>query len=398
MAISLLFAGFLFNRVIQNIGVFFACVYIVSNDKWYKVLSKDWYILSFAFLAIIVFIFDLFHSPSEILRSSFFLKLSLVVYPLFINIWSPQKKEIIAIFYALMIIISVNIIYGFYYYATDMHDILEGYKKAKVLPTLALNDHIRLSWLTGLSLWGALYILNKESRPTLKITVYLYIITAVIYLHVLSAKTGLLVLYSSVIIYCLYLFLDKQYLKVVTAIIALSIIPFIAYKTIPSLQNRMAFVVWDVTEYLSGNRQIGLSDGSRIASLKAGWELANENWLFGTGPIILKSKTFDWYKKNEPKLSEKDNIMPSSQFLILFASCGIIGLLIFIFHLIIPLLTTVVWKDGIFISIYISSIGTFIFETHLEGQYAIFVYSFFIYLFFYTAQKAVNNIKVIDHH
>jgi O-antigen ligase len=390
LAVSLLLSGLLFNRVVQNVGLFFACIYIVSYKGWYKVFIKDKYIVSFGCLALITLVFDVLHSPDQIFQSSFFLKMSLLVYPLFIKIWDP-KKEIITLFYTLMIIVFINIAYGFFHFITDMESILEGYKRAKVIPTLALGDHIRMSWLSVIGVWGALSILKNEVNPFLKYVTYFFVFVSIVYLHVLSAKTGLFLLYSSFFIYGVYTFVAKDYLKSFIIYTFLFILPFLAYKTLPSLQNRVAYIVWDVTQHLNGNRQKGLSDGSRIASIKAGWDIGKNNWFIGTGLIDLKTQTYDWYRQNEPKMLESDYIMPSSQFIILFASCGILGLFIFIIHLWIPLSNSHLWKDGIFISLYIPSIATFLYETHLEGQYAIFVYSFFIYLFYYLSEEKAKD-------
>jgi O-antigen ligase len=384
LTISLLLAGFLFNRVVHSVGIFFACIFIVTTKDWHKVLLTDRYILSFIIVAFSFLIFDMLHAPELLLRSTFFMKLALVVYPLFIRLWSPSRHDIVQIFIALALIMLINIVYGIGNYFIFKKELLEAYKQAKVLPTLALGDHIRMSWLTVLSIWGCIYTLRITSNYHFKWLILVYSIIAIAYLHLLSVKTGLLLLYSSFLIFGFYFFIKNDFKKAVLIVLFIIISPILAYKVMPSLQNRVAYIRWDIKEYLAGNRQKGLSDGSRIASLKAGIDLFRDNFLMGIGHANLKHATWNWYKKNDPQLVEEDYIMPSSQFLIVGASCGLIGLLIFVGHLLIPLFITK-FKFDIFTSIYLPSIATFLYETHLEGQYAVFVYGFFMYLFFYIS-------------
>jgi hypothetical protein len=391
LTISLLLAGFLFNRVVHSVGIFFACIFIVTTKDWYKVLITDKYILSFVIVALSFLIFDMFHAPELLLKSTFFMKLALVVYPLFIRLWSPTQHDIIQVFIALAIIMLINIVYGIGNYIIFKKELLEAYKQAKVLPTLALGDHIRMSWLTVLSIWGCVYTLRIDRNNHFKWIAIIYIIVAIMYLHLLSAKTGLLLLYSSFLIFGFYFFLKNDFKKAVLILFFTIFSPILAYRIMPSLQNRVAYIRWDIKEYLAGNRQKGLSDGSRIASLKAGVGIFQDNVLKGIGHANLRNATWDWYKKNEPQMPKEDYIMPSSQFLIIGASCGLIGLIIFVGHLLIPLFITK-FRFDIFTSIYLPSIATFLYETHLEGQYAVFVYGFFMYLFFYISNKDGRNL------
>ena len=386
LSIVLLFTGLLFNRVVHSIGIFFACIYIVTASNWWKQLITDKYLRSFLSLALIILVSDLIHSSGSILSSTFFPKLALVVYPLMIKLWNPARKEISYVLLALVVVSLVNIFYGFYHLITDYDAIIDAYKRAKVLPTLALGDHIRMSWITVTGIWGGVYLLNSSQNNLLDKLLWGFILVSIIYIHILSVKTGLLLLYGSAAIYVLYLFRDGNIKYVAVSTLLLILIPIAAFKFFPSLQNRVAYIVWDITQHLKGNRQPGLSDGSRIASLKAGWQTGKDNFLSGVGHIKLKEVTFDWYKKNEPKMPGVDYIMPSSQWLIFFASCGIVGVLIFFLHLILPFFLLSFSEGKDFYILYIPTAFTFLYETHLEGQYAIFVYAFFTYLFFHLCK------------
>ena len=384
LIISLLLAGFLFNRVIHSIGIFFACIFIVSSRYWIRIIFQDKFLISFLAIPVLVFIGDLVHAPAEIYKSTFIPKMALLVYPLFLKIWSPNKKQINEIFHVLMIVSCINMIYSVTMFLENPSQILDSYKVAKVMPTLALGDHIRISWMTVLALWGVVYTLRQENKSWVKNLSFMFIFISILYLHFIAVKTGLFLLYSSFFIFIIYSIILKNYQKSILILLFISLSPILAYKWLPSLQNRVAYIQWDVKEYLSGNRQIGLSDGSRLASIKAGWAIAEENMLLGVGRSTLKDKTNKWYATNEPSMPAIDYIIPSSQIIILIASCGILGLILFLYHVSFPLLGYDVWKNSIFICVYLPSIATFIYETHFEGQFAIFVYAFFMYLFYLT--------------
>jgi O-antigen ligase len=383
IALTLFFIGLLFNRVVHSIGIFFACVWIVTAKDWSKQLFKDGYLLSFLSLSFIVFLFDIVHAPNQIIQSTFFPKLTLVVYPLMIRLWNPGMNQVRMVLAGLILLCMVNMSYGIFHLITDYDAIIDAYKRAKVLPTLGMGDHIRMSWVTVIGIWGTIYLTTVTEDNRIKKWLWAFVITAIIYLHILSVKTGLIIFYGSACIYIFYLLKEGNFTYLVVSVQLLMIVPFAAFKFFPSLQNRIAYIVWDITQHAQGNRQAGLSDGARIASIKAGFQIGNENYISGTGHLNLKATTYRWYQKFEPKMSKADYIMPSSQFLIYFASCGIAGLLVFLIHLIIPFFKLNFTAGKYFYIIYIPSAFTFIYETHLEGQYAIFVYAFFSYLFFH---------------
>jgi hypothetical protein len=378
-AFAILLVGFLFNRVVFSVGIFFSCLYIVTSPNWWQSLWRNRFALSLLILFFYSVINISLHSTNLASLDTWHLlslKLSAVVFPVFISLWSPDDKAKALVHYGLMVAVTSSALYGLIVYMSNQDQVLHLYKVAKVLPTLSLSDHIRMSWLTAISIWIAIFDLER-TKQLKKWILIPFIVFSVIYLHILSAKTGLFVLYMMIFFYTIWkVFIKKSKIGYIILILGI-LFPILAYKNIPTFYNRAGFLRWNVVEYLRGNEHKGLSDGMRIASMKAGWHTFKNNVWLGVGPQHLTTKTNHWYKLYMPSLDASEYIVPSSQFLIIAAGLGVIGLLIFTGQIFVLLANT--YKDWLVLSIVLPSLMTFGFETHLEGQLPIFVYAFVLY-------------------
>lgn len=392
LAITGLFFGFFFNRVVYSCGAFFAALYVVSQSNWYNVVWQKKYIGTFALLSLVILLADIIHNGADAFGfSTFYTKLLLLLFPLFIHFWTPSGKQVKLVHAYLYLLLMVNVIYSLYHYMIDKATIDILYGQAKVLPVLALQDHIRLSWLYVVAIWLVVYDFKATALTYYRVILLVLALLFVVYLHILSAKTGLLILYGSVVIHAFYhIFSYKRY-KYVLLLIPLFIAPVVAFYTLPSFHKRMSYVNWDITKTLNGEMSSGLSDGSRIYSLKAGADLFKAHPVLGLGLMNLRDSTNNWYKANQKEMKATDYILPSSEFLIYGASAGVLGLAVLFLHLLFPLMMKGVLRHWLFITIYIPSMLTFTYETHLEGQMTLFVYGFFMYWCWSLSDKCVTN-------
>jgi O-antigen ligase len=392
LAISLMVIGFLLNRVVFSAGFFFSCLFIVTSTKWYKALWED----KFALSLLIIFLLStasmvLVHYQYWISPNHWhiqFLRLSAFVFPLFLYLWKPKAEHKRMVHMLIWSAIIANAFYGIWHYIFDNDRVLEMYKVAKVLPTLSFGDHIRMSWLTSIGIWLAVYDLER-SKQINSWLMYSFIVIGVFYLHLLTAKTGLLVFYLMLSGYVLWKIFSQRSKFGLAILIATLLLPIIAYQTVPSFYNRLGYVRWNVMEYVRGNEHKGLSDGIRLASIKAGWKVFKDHKIVGVGAQRLEIKTNEWYRMYMPTLEKKEYILPSSQMIIFAASMGVLGLLAFAYHLI--MVVKMVKGDWLVSSVVLPSLLTFSFETHLEGQLAIFVYCFILYWVCTLAKKETSE-------
>ena len=253
------------------------------------------------------------------------------------------------------------------------------------MPVLSYGDHIRISWVVVISMVMALYEWQHSKRVWYKLFLILYIIGQYIFLHFLGAKTGLITLYLTTVLLSIYLIpkSKKWWLIIIYSLVGLA--GYFAVNTIPSLKERVNFVRYDFSHYSKGEYREGLSDAVRFYSLKAGKDIISNHPIMGVGFSKLQDETSHWYDLNMPQLPQKDRFLPSSQLVIYWASGGILGLLIFLSHLLIPLFTKYLRNNVWFLAFFVPGIFSFSYETHLEGQLPLFIYAFFTAWFWWLA-------------
>jgi O-antigen ligase len=268
-------------------------------------------------------------------------------------------------------------VYSMYEYVSAPEFFEAGYHRAKVLPVLLDGDHIRFSWLVVLAIILLLYIQKDIVRRSFKIISWVLAAWLIIYLHILSAKTGLLMLYGSAIWWLGHqiFMLRKKWAAILLSGVLL--LPVLAYFTVPTFQKRVDYMRYDFSFYSTGQYRAGMSDAARVQSLQAGVGVWRQAPLAGVGMGDVETETFKWYEKHLPALQEYEKILPSSQLLLYAAGSGIIGLVIVLLALALPLTQRYLRRDIFFMPVWLSGGLSFLFEIHLEGQYGAFIFCFF---------------------
>ncbi len=392
IGIVLLFLGFLFNRVVSNAGFVVIGLYTLSKFNDVKWLFKDKWLLTFLSLALLPLLSDILLEGLDFFRFRGIMKFILVLFPFFIFALKPNQNVIRNFIYFFIGLMLISSLYSLFQYFSDISNMASVYKVSKVMPVLSFGDHIRISWATLISCLLAFYLLSESRSRRIKYSLGGYIIFQIIFLHLLGSKTGLISLYLTLMILTLYTLKGKAKWFLILIFPLILSLPLIAYKTIPSLEQRFNFIKYDYEHYIRGEYREGLSDAVRFYSLRAGKDIIESHPLFGTGFSSLQDKTNEWYKNNIPKMPGENYFLPSNQMLIYWASGGILGLIVFLTHIILPFFTPYLRNNVWFMAFFIPAIFSFMYETHLEGQLPLFVYSFFVSWFWYLAysKNAIN--------
>jgi O-antigen ligase len=156
-------------------------------------------------------------------------------------------------------------------------------------------------------------------------------------------------------------------------------LPLIAWWTIPSFKNRVQYIAYDFYEsFKPASTAVALNDGARIRSWKAGVHLIQNNPIAGTGIGDLQQETLQWYQTYHPGLQYFEQLMISSEWLLYAAAGGLIGWLAIVGSLF-CLLQLIKRKKNAYIAIVVFlSLLACSYDIPLEGQNAVFVYSFFL--------------------
>lgn len=389
--ISLLFAGFLFNRVVNNAGFFLIALYTLIRIREARKLLSDPWMISFVLLALIPVASDMLLEGMQFYRHRGDMKMMLPVFPLFFIAWKPSGRDLRAIGILFLILMAISTAYSLYHYFSDFNSMYMTYKQSGVVPTLSKKDHIRIGWATAVSCVLAVHMARGIALRWSVALLYIYALVQFVFLHILGSKTGLLMLYTGLLIYTIHSLPPGR--KWITAVLipVILAVPVIAYKTIPSFEQRVNFIKYDFEYYSRGEYREGLSDANRFYSLMAGKEIISTYPLLGTGFSRLQTHVNEWYVRNRPEIEQKNYFLPTSQILIYWASAGLIGLLVILFHLVWPLTRKVLLSDAMFCAYFIPAAGSFTFETHLENQLPLFFYGFFTALFWYNARSRGLN-------
>jgi len=290
-----------------------------------------------------------------------------------------SEKQYHSIFYLFNIVVAFSaLIVGFNYWM-DFESITKKIGMGQSIPTP--TNHIRYSLLLAFSIlsgtalwWKGFFLKYKWER---------YFILALsliplIMIHVLSVRSGLLVLYISILFLSLrFMFLSKKYLLGMVLIFGLFLTPYLAYKTLPSLQKKVGYMLYDFDEFKKGNIK-NLSDGERFTSMMVGVKVGNENPLIGVGVGDLKQVTAAVYKKDFPNISKPK--LPHNQFISVYAGTGILGLLVFLFAFFFPLWYQQNYRNVLLTILHVIIFFSFFIENTIETAVGVAFYSLFLML------------------
>jgi len=250
--------------------------------------------------------------------------------------FSPGITIRVNIFFVVVIVIGCA--WSLRQYAMNFSAIQEDYLKARVMATPMSNEHVRFSWAVVIACLVLAYETVKNFaawKKTYRIIALATIAFFVFYLHVLSARTGIIGFYLIAIIQAIY-FLRRKLLLFLLSLGIIFLLPILCWFLLPTFQNRLRFIWWDFQNYMRGNYVEGLSDVPRILSLKAGWQIMNEHPLGGTGFGDLNHEMFLWYNRNATYLREYERLMPSNEALVYSAGAGIFTGFIFLAVVLMP--------------------------------------------------------------
>lgn len=400
LGILLMFGGFLFSRVLSNIGFLFVGVAAIVRFREAAWLFRDKWMITFVLLAMVPLVSDIWYEGSQFYAHRGIMKTLLILFPVFVFGCKADSKYIRFVHFAFMTTMGVASAYSSYHYAIDFDTINEAYKTSKVMKVLSFSDHIRISWAIVISVVMALYEYKLATSSKVKWGLVMYIVFQVLFIHLLGSKTGLLMLYMSAVIYFIYTLPSQKKWLWFLILPVLVLTPYLAYKTVPSLQQRVNFIIYDFEHYSKGDYKDGLSDAVRFYSLQAGQHIIHKHPYIGVGFSNLQSETEIWYRQYLPQLSPDSYFLPSSQVVIYWASGGLIGLMVMLAHIFLPFFKPDLRHSVWFMMFFVPAVCSFAFETHLEGQLPLFVYGFFVSWFWYLAIcnkdiKFVKN-KVVD--
>jgi O-antigen ligase len=303
-------------------------------------------------------------------------KLLLLCLPLGFSIKSINKFAFIkSIAVLLNIAICITIIRSVYLYVIDISSGTEEY----MLDTTLYNDHIRFSFLISTTVLLNLFLLY-EKKAFLNIAVKSGLIIASIlgflYLHLLSARTGLLAEYIALSIFFIVKAWSKNKLLSIGVIIGMCCIPIIATKVSPRLNEKVSFMIHEMTTVKDQDEsvQYNYTDNNRILSYEAAWNSIKSNPVVGVGSGDLRNEMRKQYKELFPGIPEDGSLeVPHMQILSTSLAIGIpIGVLSILGIIFAPFCQMKRWKLYLFIHTILMLLF-FSIDANLEIQFGLLI-------------------------
>ncbi|MET0464613.1 MAG: O-antigen ligase family protein [Chitinophagaceae bacterium] len=343
-----------------------------------RAFAKSAFLLSIAVLFLIPFISGLWSADTHEWAEVMVIKLPFLLLPLaFAGNWQGTVRHHRLIAGCFVAFTTIACCWSLMQYFLHMDLINESYLRAKTIPTLLGDDHVRFSWLVFLAIWIAVFLTEtNRARGWKKMIPALAAIFLIIYLHLLAARTGLAMFYLLAFCYACYKVKTKPRLAV-TVLAGVTALLLLGWFCFPTFRNRVRYNLYDLSFVVNDQYRSGTSDGNRVASLKAGWALLSEHPLTGVGAGDVWQETDRWYEGHVKEIQDSDKLYPSNEWLAHGCMSGWPGVIIFSAVVLLPFFIRTIKERFFWTSFHLSAISLFMVETSLEMQYGIFIYTFF---------------------
>jgi len=394
-ALFISLAGFFLSRVLISIGMILLVANAVLHTHFQHnlraFLSSPLYV-SITLVFFIVLLSGLYSSDLQYWLARLRIKIPFLVLPFAFAFIRPFSKRTFYIalyaFFGIMVLSTLSVIA---IYVGNVEEIATSYKMANVIPTPF--HHIRYSIMLAFCIAIGLHCYIKKiylfikSEPMILLGFSIFMF---LFLHLMAVRSGILAAYIVLFVFALYLILaNKRYALGGMFFGILIALPILAYWTMPTLQNKIKYMSYDLQQYYYYDKVENLSDSKRIHSIQMGIKAGLQQPLIGVGYGDMKSQVQETYKKEMPKFPEEDMMIPHNQFVIVFAGTGIIGLGLFLWAILIPILTNRHYRDPLFLSFNLIVLSSFMTEPVVEVQLGTGFY--LLFLLFLLKQPAFGK-------
>ncbi|MBD2723805.1 O-antigen ligase family protein [Hymenobacter armeniacus] len=185
--------------------------------------------------------------------------------------------------------------------------------------------------------WGLLLRRHPLAAPWLRWALLAAAVVAVAVLHVLAYRTGLLVLYAGLLAYAGWLLTRRHLALGLALVLVLGAAPWLAYRALPSVQERVGASVWDVQQFQLRHDINNYSLARRLAAAETAAYVISENWLVGVGPADTHAAMLRQYAWHDYGLRLKNRVEVHNQYLEAMMGGGLIGLALWLAVLLWPL-------------------------------------------------------------
>lgn len=383
LGIAASLTGFLYSRMLLSVGMIVLVVNAFLQPGLQQRLQLWWnnralVLLSTVFL--LPLLSGLWSADTDAWWRATQIRIPLLLLPLaMIRQEGFTRQRFLQLSWFWLLVLLSGVLWSMVQYLQNPEVFNKAYLKAKVMATPAGGDYIRFSMALILALLLWLHLewrgwLTGKARWLMRLLALVFII----YLHMLGSKTGWLGLYALVFpLALLTLWRKKQKMLLAVVLTAVVAIPWLSYHYVPTIRNRIGYIRYDFDLYSQNAFVKGLSDGYRVLSWKAGWQVFREHWSTGVGFGNIKPQLAAWHRQYNTVV-QNDEVFLSNEWLIMACGAGIAGFLFFSLAVAF-LFFSKPWRSSVYaLAVLFFFLLTFLYENTLSIQLGAFLYPFAI--------------------
>ncbi len=358
---------------------------IKNRDSIKGILTSKAYIgLLFVFLAIVVSGINSYNIEEWLVQLK--MKLPFLFLPISFYIFGKIDRKthfwIHAAFMAILVVSSFSV---FSNYFQNSDSINKAFYKGKSMPLPI--DHIHYAIMIAYAVTVSLLFSLSAKITTHKAIIFVIGAYLFLFVHFIAVRSGIVLSYigiATVMIHYLY-----KYGTIKQGLFTLAIMllfPFVAYKTVPSLNHKIGYMLYDIEQY-ANDRGNNFSDSERLMSYEIAIDLIKEKPLMGHGIGDLREIMI---AKHQQKYGDKQKyINPHNQYLYIIVSIGFIGGILFFYGLLAPMIY--LRKKNVFlVSLYILLMVSFLVENTIQRAVITAFFLFFILLNMGLEKKTIS--------
>lgn len=370
-------AGLLWSRALLSFASILIAVPFLVHARQIRINTKQLFAVGLILLPVILS--GSWSDNQAYWWNSFSVKIPLVTMLLGLSSVSFTDKQRTGLIGILVILMVIGCGQSIAYYLHHTVSAEDAYLKAKTLPVPADNDHVRFSWLAAITiLLGTQALLHEKKKIRIPVQASL-LLFLVIYLHILAAKTGLLCLYGGCCLYLIYcIVIEKKWKTGIVIFLVAVFSGWACYQMLPTLRNRIQYILYDYKHYIKGDIPPGFNDGSRLLSIQAGYAITREHWTHGVGFGDMLTFVDQWHTKNHTASLAYERFLPANEWLVYGTGAGLPGVLCFTAGFCFLLFRNT-RRDGFSWALSFMTIVPFLTDDTLEGQYGAVILAFIVF-------------------
>jgi O-antigen ligase len=239
---------------------------------------------------------------------------------------SQALRMMYLLFYSLVVISALG---STAYYLMHTAEINQLYYQSQIMPTVP--DYIRFSLMVTLAIAiGGLFLVNNVLIGRYKIVVVLTTIFLVLYLYLLSVRSGLVAFNCLGVVTLIWLSTKYKYKQALGIGAVLLALPWLSFLCFPTFHNKYYNTRDDVGRIEKVSSANNFSLVGRVYSYKVGLQIAQAHPLVGVGKADMNDEVSVYYQADFPDIEPSAYLLPHNQFLYYLVAFGGLGLLLFV--------------------------------------------------------------------